>query len=89
MFLGESGVGLLAQKPVLGGNWVTFGISVSDIGEPMIPFNRARRVVLGTSMEQLEHVPWRIRGRNTSSKAYVEGNWAISDTLGTLVRDIG
>ena len=46
------------------------GTLVRDIGEPMIPLDRARRVVLGTSLEQLEHVSERIRGRITSPKAY-------------------
>ena len=39
----------------------------------MIPLDRARRVVLGTSMEQLEHVSERIHGRITSPKAYFRG----------------
>ena len=65
MFLSESVVELLAQKPILGGNWATLGTLVRDIGEPMIPLDRARRVVLGTSLEQLEHVARRIRDEIT------------------------
>ncbi len=33
---------------------------VGAIENPIIPLDRARRVVLGTTMEHLEHVPRRI-----------------------------
>ncbi len=36
------------------------------------PFKRARRVVLGTSMEHLEYVPRRIRGGITGEKRSFE-----------------
>ena len=65
MFLGESGVGLLAKSLFWGGDSITLGTLVRDIGEPMIPLDRARRVVLGTSLEQLEHVARRIRDEIT------------------------
>ena len=38
---------------------------VEVIRNLIIPLDSARRVVLGTSMEQLEHVPERIRERIT------------------------
>ena len=61
------------QNRLFGGNWATLGTLVRDIGEPMIPLDRARPVVLGTSLEQLEHVLERIRGRITSPKACFRG----------------
>ncbi len=39
-----------------------FKTIVRAIKNLMVPLDRARRVVLGTSMERLEHVPRRIRG---------------------------
>jgi hypothetical protein len=39
----------------------------------MVPLDRARRVVLETSLERLEHVPRRIRGGITSEKRCLEG----------------
>jgi hypothetical protein len=50
----------------------------------MVPLDRARRVVLGTLLERLEHVPRRIRGRITSEKRCLGG---IRGTFGSIVRD--
>jgi hypothetical protein len=47
-------------------------------------FDRARRFVLGTSLEHLEHVPRRIRGGITSEKPRLGG---IRGTFGAIVRD--
>ena len=56
---------LLAQKPILGADWANMGTLVKDIGELILQLDRARRVVLGTAMEQLEHVSERIQERIT------------------------
>ncbi len=37
----------------------------------MVPLDRDRRVVLGTSMERLEHVPRRIRGGITRIRCQI------------------
>jgi hypothetical protein len=42
-----------------------FGTIVWPIKNLITPFDRARRVLLGTRVEHLEHVPRRIRGENT------------------------
>ncbi len=42
---------------------------VESIGNPIIPLDRAHRVVLGTHLEHLEHVPKRIPAGITSKKA--------------------
>jgi hypothetical protein len=50
----------------------------------MVPLDRAHRVVFGTSLEHLEHVPRRIRGGITSEKRCLGD---IRGTFGAIVRD--
>ncbi len=54
--------GITSEKRCLGDIRGTFSAIVRDFVNVMVPLDRARRVVLGTSMERLEHVPGRIRG---------------------------
>jgi hypothetical protein len=54
--------GITSEKPCLGGIRGTFGAIIRDFVNVMVPLDRARRVVFGTRMEHLEHVPRRIRG---------------------------
>jgi hypothetical protein len=53
--------GITSEKRCLGGIQGTFGAVVRDFVNVMVPLDRARRVVLGTSLERFEHVPRRIR----------------------------
>jgi hypothetical protein len=50
--------GITSEKRGLGG----YSGMIRDVVNLMPPFDRARRVVLGTGMEHLQHVPRRIRG---------------------------
>jgi hypothetical protein len=58
--------GITSEKRCLGDIRGNFGAIVRDFVNVMVPLDRARRVVLGTSLEHLEHVPGRIRGGITS-----------------------
>ncbi len=58
--------GITSEKPRLGGIRGTFDAIIRHFVNVMVPLDRARRVVLGTLFERLEHVPGRIRGGITS-----------------------
>ncbi len=53
--------GITSEKRGLGGIWGTSSILTRDFRNLMVPLDRARRVVLGTRLEQFYHVPRRIR----------------------------
>jgi hypothetical protein len=57
--------GITSQERCLWGFRGTFGAIIRDFRNLMVPLDRARRVVLGTRMEHLEHVRRRIRGEIT------------------------
>jgi hypothetical protein len=59
---------LLVRIAVYGSIRGTLGAIIRAFVNPMAPLDRARRVLLGTSMEHLEQVPRRIRGGITSEK---------------------
>ena len=50
------------KNPILEGICGTLSIFVGVIRNLTLPLDRARRVLLGTTLEHLEHVPRRIRG---------------------------
>jgi hypothetical protein len=63
---GRIGGGITSEKRCLGNIRGTFRAIVRDFVNVMVPLDRARQVVLGTSLERLGHVPERIRGGITS-----------------------
>jgi hypothetical protein len=58
--------GITSENPCLGGIRGTFGAIIRDFVNVMVSLDRARRVVLGISLEHLEQVPGRVRGGITS-----------------------
>jgi hypothetical protein len=58
--------GITNENPRLEGIRGIFGAIIRHFVNVMVPLDRARRVVLGTSLERLEYVLRRIRGGITS-----------------------
>ena len=79
MSSGESVVEILVGNPLWEGIRALSGILVRVMWDLNIPLDRARRVVLGTTLEHLEHVVRRIRGGNTSREPPLGG---YSDLFG-------
>ena len=71
MFLGESVVKLVVENLIFDGFGAILSTSVTDTDTEnlIVPLDRARRVVLGTTMEHLKHVVRRICAVITSSGA--------------------
>jgi hypothetical protein len=76
----------LLEKNDFGRFSAFFGAIVEIIGNLIIPLHRARRVVLGTSLKHLEHVPKRIPVGITNEKTDLG---RFSTFLGTIVGSIG
>jgi hypothetical protein len=86
MSLSESLLELLVKKADFRRFSRFLGTIVGSIGNPIIPLDRARRVVFGTRLEHLKHVPKRIPAGISSKKAdfrRFSGFWE------TIVESIG
>ena len=79
MSSGESVVEILVENPLWEGIRTFSGILVRVMWDLNIPLDRARRVVLGTTLEHLDHVVRRIRGGYISREPPLGG---YSDLFG-------